>query len=335
LAGSLLHIELKPKPPIDAREWTVAAVAECYLADPIVRGRLAIRTFDLREQTLRGHVVPSLGGETPFPVVTVRDLRRMIIELERKGLAGSAIRNCVSATAAVFGYAIRVLEVVEQNPARELERGDVPSAQRASEPRYLSRAEVSRLLDCLTPSFRPLAAACYFAGLRISEALGLCWRDVDFEQRMVRVPGSKTRSSRATVPLADALAEELRRHRLREEGAGRFDEHGLVFRTRGGRSPGRRNAHRAVARAAVKAGLVPPGAEPVGVHDLRHSFASMLLENGMSLAETSRLLRHSNVAVTATIYAGLSDAALARLGDRLNQITTSTEPRGSVRAGRD
>jgi integrase len=58
----------------------------------------------------------------------------------------------------------------------------------------------------------------------------------------------------------------------------------------------------------------------VGVHDLRHSFAAYALGGGLSLTETSRVLRHANPQVTATIYAGLSDDAVLALGDKLAAI---------------
>ena len=90
----------------------------------------------------------------------------------------------------------------------------------------------------------------------------------------------------------------------------------LVFVTRGGKSPGPRQVLRAVQRAADKTGLNPTGVEPVGLHDLRHSAAGVAFE-ALPLNEVSRLLRHANARVTATVYAGLSDEAAAAIGSKL------------------
>ena len=97
----------------------------------------------------------------------------------------------------------------------------------ASTPVAIPRAQVTqvkgtlwRLLKKLTPTFRPVVATCTFAALRISEALGLRWRDVDLKAGTLTVSGQlgadgervpvKSEASAATVPLLPALARELR-----------------------------------------------------------------------------------------------------------------------------
>ena len=59
--------------------------------------------------------------------------------------------------------------------------------------------------------------------------------------------------------------------------------------------------------------------EPVGLHDLRHSFVALALEAGVSMPEAAALARHANARVTAQVYAGLSDtgreAASAKLAE--------------------
>jgi integrase len=90
----------------------------------------------------------------------------------------------------------------------------------------------------------------------------------------------------------------------------------LIFQTRTGKSPGRRNILRAVRTAATAAGLNPEGAEPVGLHDLRHSAAGLAFES-LALNEVSRLLRHANPRVTTTVYGGINDDAAAAIGNKL------------------
>lgn len=303
---------------------SLASVASAYLNDSLVQRRLAPRTLELRRQQLHSHVLPLLGYDTSIDAISTRDVRLLAHNLERRGLSGSTVRSCVGAASAVLRYAVRELEMIDENPVRALDRGDLPSGRRASEPRYLSVDEVRRLLEALTPTFRAVASACFWAGLRISEALALRWDDVDFTNRRLHVRGSKTPAGRATVPLAGALAHVLEEHRQRELEFGRFSENGLVFQTCTGRTPGRRNAYRAISRAAVKAGLVPPGAEPIAPHDLRHSFAAFLLEK-LSLVEVARLMRHASVNITAHTYAGITDRALHRLTEQLDALAAASE----------
>lgn len=91
-----------------------------------------------------------------------------------------------------------------------------------------------------------------------------------------------------------------------------------MFQTSRGKSPGRRNALRALQNAAVKAGLVNDDQEPVGLLDLRHSLAANSFALGLTDVEVARLLRHANPRVTLTVYADLvEDEASVRLGQKL------------------
>ena len=131
------------------------------------------------------------------------------------------------------------------------------------------------------------------------------------------MPGTKTEASRASVPLLPALARELYAHRQRQARLGfeRLQPGSLVFVTRTGKSPGRRNVLRAVQRAAEKIGLWGPGAQPVGLHDLRHSAAGVAFES-LALNEVSRLLRQESSG-HGRCHGGISDEAAAAIGGKL------------------
>ena len=93
----------------------------------------------------------------------------------------------------------------------------------------------------------------------------------------------------------------------------------FVFTTARGKPQSRRNALRAVHSAGDAAGLNGAGRDPVGLHDLRHSFVALALEAGVSMPEAAALARHANARVTAQVYAGLTDsgreAAAAKLAE--------------------
>ena len=91
----------------------------------------------------------------------------------------------------------------------------------------------------------------------------------------------------------------------------------LVFTTGQGKPQSRRNALRALHNAGDAAGLNGDGVEPVGLHDLRHSFVAVALEAGATLAEAAVLARHANAKVTAQIYSGVSEDAKAKIATKL------------------
>ncbi len=123
------------------------------------------------------------------------------------------------------------------------------------------------------------------------------------------VPVPKTEASAATLPLLPVLRRELVEHRARqaERNLGWVRPDALVFTTTRGKPQSRRNVLRAVYTAGDNLGLNGEGAEPVGLHDLRHSFVAVAFERGLSAPEVAKLARHANPKVTLGMYAGLTD----------------------------
>jgi integrase len=213
-------------------------------------------------------------------------------------------------------------KLIAHNPVRDLDRDDRPGTARLSEPRYLTPAELELLLRKMGDTFRPVAATLAYAGLRASEALGLRWRDLDFEAETITVAGqldprqngvrldtTKTTASAATVPMLPVLRRELQAHRKRsgERGLGRIRPDALVFQTLRDKPHARRNVLRALTTAAEVAGLNGEGHQPVGLHDLRHSLIANAFEHGADHREVAELARHANARVTLSMYGGLTE----------------------------
>lgn len=130
---------------------------------------------------------------------------------------------------------------------------------------------------------------------------------------------TKTTASKAEVPLLPALERELTEHRSHQAciDLRLIHRDHLGFTTWNGKPQGRRNALRAVHAAGDAAGLNGAGRESVGLHDLRHSFVALALDAGATLAEAAVLARHANAAVTASIYAGISEKAKTQIAAKL------------------
>ena len=168
-----------------ASDWL--AHLESRVGDRDARRRYSARTVALYRQRLDRHVVPALG-QLAVAEVTVADVRRLVDRLGRAGLAPGTVTSVVNITSGLFRFAVKD-GLAERNPVRDLDRDDRPGVARLTEPRYLTAAEVEALLANMSDVFRPVAAACAFAGLRVSEALGLRWRDVDFDASTLTISG--------------------------------------------------------------------------------------------------------------------------------------------------
>lgn len=281
-------------------------------------GTYSKRSIELFEQRANDHVLPLLGESVKVADITAAHLRAMMTRLKAKGLGGSAVRGSVSTASTMLRYAVSQ-EIVSENQANLIGRGERPSAKRMTEPRYLSVEEVELLLSKVTDRTTGAALASMFWGaLRISEALELRWSDVGENTLLVR--GTKTKGSWGEVPLLPQLKAVLAAHRTRmgKLGFDRLKPDALVFQTRTGNALGRRNVSRSLALAASAAGLNPKELPPVGCHDLRHSMAGIALDlPNMNMVKVAKLLRHANPQVTATVYAGLSDSGTKQLGAEL------------------
>jgi integrase len=303
---------------IGDRNLTVTALIEDFIARE--RGPLGVRaatTVDAYETRLRLHILPTLGSMKADDV-RVQHVRKLIDRFKTEGQAGASVRHTISVLSVAYRHGVIHLGVA-RNPVRELERGELPSGKRQTEPRYLDVTEVERLLSRLSDESRPAAAVCFYAAARISEALALRWEHVDFDAAEIAIPGTKTEASNATVRLLPALARELREHRARQAARGfeRVKPEALIFQTASGKPVARRNVTRAIGSASRRAGLVKDGQELVGAHDLRHSLAGCAFALSLSPVEVSKMLRHANPQVTMTVYAGLAESAALAAGDKL------------------
>ena len=159
-------------------------------------------------------------------------------------------------------------------------------------PRIYSPEEIERLLSVegLNPKHRALLMTTYAAGLRVSEVCNLKVSDIISARMQIRVDQGKGGKDRYTI-LSPRLLNELRAYwRLVRSPIWLFPST---------RRPGQpltiKTAQIVFYQAAKKAQL--PHHD--GIHSLRHSFATHLLEGGVDLPVLQRLLGHSNLATTA------------------------------------
>ena len=153
----------------------------------------------------------------------------------------------------------------------------------------------------------------YGSGLRISEALGLNVQDVKQESKTIKVfgKGSKER----IVPLSDTCQKALAAWLAKRNTL--TVEHGekALFVGKRGKRLNRREANRIIELYRQKVGI----ATRVSAHDLRHSFATHLLEGGADLRSVQELLGHSKIATTQR-YTHLDMDALTRIYDKAHPL---------------
>lgn len=288
------------------------------------------------------HILPVLGDK---PIATLKraDCRELMAVCRAKGLKIASMRGVNRTLSAVLSQAVEDA-LLPANPAfrmgKYLRDGDEP----AVEIQPLTREEVQQLLETAAtrePVFYPFLLAALRTGMRLGELLALEWRDLDFDARVIhvrraRVAGRMTTTKNKTrrrVDMSLKLAEELRRLRTarkREALKAGTPMPETVFLTAAGEPVDGDNFRRRVFQPLLGAAKVPV----VRIHDLRHTFASLLIQNGESLAYVRDQLGHSSIQVTVDIYGHLVPGANRAAVDRLDaapiRIPGASEPEKSA-----
>jgi site-specific recombinase XerD len=203
-----------------------------------------------------------------------------------------------TSTCNVAAAALRFL--YHQTLGRSRTDFDIPIARKPAKlPHVLSRDEVARLLSRTRfLKHRTLFLVAYSAGLRVSEIVKLRPRDIDSGRMVIRVEQGKGAKDRLTV-LSPRLLEVLRNY-FRRAQPGEF-----LFASRDGKGhlcTG--GLKQAFFQAKLRAKIDKPG----GIHLLRHSYATHMLEAGADLHTLQRLLGHRSIRTT-TRYLHLMEPA--------------------------
>lgn len=300
---------------IDPRRVRLGAYLERWVSS--VTG-LAPATLRQHEMIVRVHLAPALGGRRLASLTPAH----VDAYLERPDLDAQTLRHHRSTLRRALADAVRD-GLVTRNVAA-LSR---PPRMRKAERRYLTAVEVRRVIaESQDERLWPLWVLIVSTGMRVSEALGLAWSDIDgssltVRRKLVRVGSEwrldepKTRRSRRTIMLIPAAVEALAEQRRRQD-AERADYpqpiDGLVFTTEQGQPIHSSNVLPSWYRTLARLGL-----PRVTIHDLRHTTATLMLGAGVPLPVIAEILGHSTMRVTADLYAHIIPELRRDAADRL------------------
>ena len=250
-------------------------------------------------RSLRLHVLPTLGG-AKLSRIQRRDVQRLADELLASGADPSTIRNALKPLQVIYRRAVEDGDLAV-NPCERLR---LPAARGRRE-RIASPTEAAALIAALRPEDRALWGCAFYAGLRRGELRALLWDDVDLAGGLIRVERSmsghgeigapKSRAGRRGVPIVAALRDLLLEHKLLTSR-----DVGLVF----GSSATQPFTPTAVRRRALTA-WHRAALEPIGLHECRHTFASLLIAAGVNAKAITAYLGHASIQTTFDLYGHL------------------------------
>jgi integrase len=297
----------KPRP---VAAYPFQDVAGRYYEDE-VRLELRPSTQRTHEQVIRVHLVPRFGKED-LRSIDAAAVRRYRADKLREGKSRKSVNNHVSVLSSIFRFAIQQ-EWCEMNPTRDIKPLRVENQGYNWLDCGRSECFMAAVKDN-DPQHLPLFLTALRTGLRQGELIALRWKDIRFDAAPsggINVRHSMHQGvlgpTKGNEPRWVPLTEDLRDVLIARRG----EPDGFVFTRSGGR-PLTGNVIKNPMRRAKMAINRPE----LRFHDLRHSFASQLVEQGVQLQAVQKLLGHKDIQTTmryAHLCPGVLEQAVSRL----------------------
>jgi integrase len=269
---------------------------------PYVQATFAHRTY-LFYRVAMGHFL-RIVGDIPLREISAEHVDRFVSE-RLSQVRAVTVDVELRTIKAAFNVARR-WELLEKNPVVGVKRPTIPERP----PTFFTKTQFAELMKAIDADWlREIVRFAVLTGLRLGEITHLQWPQVDFDRKVIAVQSSRTfrtkNGKRRVVPMSDSVHELLKAIRARSDTE-------YVFSIKGKRISESWVTHR-FKKAVVKAGIT----DDLHFHSLRHTFASWLVQDGVSLYEVQKLLGHSSIAVTQ-VYSHLQPEQLHATVNRLN-----------------
>ncbi|MFA5864236.1 MAG: tyrosine-type recombinase/integrase [Phycisphaerae bacterium] len=269
--------------------------------------------------------------------ITRGDVKQFLLQKQQEGLSPKTVENYKALISGLFTHAYED-EILVVNPALKLGRF-IQKDDRRKEVRPLNREQVTKFLakaQELYPRHYPILLCAFRTGLRLGELLGLAWDGIRFDNNTITVKRSyshgrwstpKSNKSRI-VDMSDQLRTTLLAHRSRltqrfkrglpttkvPNGHKGETEIQLVFPSREGGPTDGDNLRNRVFYDLLEKVDIPK----IRFHDIRHTFASLLLQNGESLHYVKEQMGHASITTTVDIYGHLVPGSNRNAVNRLD-----------------
>ncbi len=345
--GKQIFKNVLGKTQAEVKEKLKKALADSHKLDLAKQGKYTVGTWmdvwfenvakvkvrPSSHQTYKGyidnHIKPSIG-KIPLEKLTTMELQKFYRKLltkgrverveskdQPKGLSAKTVRNINQVISSAMDFAI-AQKIISENPCKavalpKLEHKEMQTIPAEQLQAFLTEAKATGVYEMY---YIELAT-----GLRRGELLGMKWEDIDMKQGIIRVRRQvsridgkiveaplKTKNSYRVVTISPQAIEVLKQQKAKTN-----DQYVFPSPNGGPISPDSVNnmLHRVLDRAGIP---------KVRFHDLRHTFATLALQNGVDIKTVSGMLGHFSAGFTLDTYAHVTTAAQKEAAETMGQV---------------
>ena len=290
---------------------------EQYFSDK--ENELKERTVKNKRYMLEQHIIPFFG-KLKMNEITPVQITKWQNEMYKKGFSDSYLRMINNQITALFTHACRIYDL-GNNPCKRVKRMGKNSTRTLS---FWTFDEYERFISEFekTDKYFVLFEILFWTGMRIGEVLALTKGDIDFEKNQIfvsktyhRMDGKdvitspKTEESNRVIDIPNFLCEEIKDYCNKKYG---FPDDARLFEI------STRAVEKTLELNRVKAGL-----KHIRVHDLRHSHASYLINQGVDALVIKERLGHKDIKITMNTYGHLYPNEQKKVADLLDANRTN------------
>jgi integrase len=274
-----------------------------------VKPETSFSTHNNYERTVRKHITPALGNVKLDQLKPIH-FQRLFTDMQEKGLSPGTVRLVHHCCRRSINWAVK-MGMLAKNPVDNT----TPPKVKRQEMKYWTPEQVQRFIESAKDNpYFPFFYVALFTGMRAGEIRGLKWDDIDWDNQRISIrrhitragkevhilPGTKTSKSGRVVEISESVINVLKRHKIKQAEQLLMiggNKENWVFTNAFGKFLPDITVYHAFLRATEKAGL-----PRIRLHDIRHTHATMLLQQGIHPKIVSERLGHSTVSMTLDIY---------------------------------
>jgi len=301
------------------------------LFSDVAKDWLEYKRLNLRESTwsvYEGHTRKHFKEFDKIKInrITTAKVEKFIANRQKDGMHILTLRKILVSLGQIFSYAVRH-KYLDYNPLTDAERPKDQGGVKEKNIRILTPEEIKAFLGGVSnQKYNTLFRLAIFSGARQGELLGLKWSDVDWINNQIHIQRTfncqawydvKTKTSNRKIDLGPLMITEFKKWKL----ACPKNKLNLIFPNEAGQPINNTNMRHRYFDPALKKAKI----EKMRFHDLRHTYASLLIEQGENIKYIQSQLGHSSPTVTWNVYAHLMKTVNQESARRLeNSVFTPT-----------